>query len=137
MEEFASVLKVVVVVGMASWLASGTPVLGQKQKKQESVAVVAGTVFHETGRSLAGVRITVTPRAESGESSKGMKPLKAVSDARGEFAIRVPAGAMRYNIKAEAKGFQIEEKEVTTSWDERVDVFFRLKPNQGEAGDSK
>ena len=137
MEEFAPVLRTVLAAGLIGMLAPDASLLAQKQKKPQSFAVVAGTVFHESGRSLPGAKITVSPRPDSAETPKGMKPLKVVSDSRGEFAVRVPAGLMRYNVRAEAKGFQPEEKDVTTSWDERVDIFFRLKPNPGEAGESK
>ena len=39
------------------------------------------------------------------------KKLQAVSDARGEFAFRVPPGAATYVVKASLKGFQAAEKE--------------------------
>ena len=118
-------------------VVSAADLYADKKKGPEEAAVVAGTVFHESGRSFPGAQVAITPKPAEGQSVKKIKPLKTVSDSRGEFAVRVPAGSMRYTIKVEAKGFHSEEKEVTTSWNERLDVFFRLKPNEGETGESK
>src|SRR5579863_712956 len=70
-------------------------------KKAEPYAVVAGTVFREDGFSLSGASVTLLPK----DAPKGKK-LEAVSDARGEFAFRVPAGATAYTVKAARKGFR-------------------------------
>jgi hypothetical protein len=122
--------------GLIGLLGAGA-LFGQKKKESQSFAVVAGTVFHESGRSLPGAQVAVIPKPAEDGNRKNIKPLKTVSDSRGEFAVRVPAGSMRYTVRVEAKGFHPEEKQVTTSWDERLDIFFRLRPNEGEAGESK
>jgi len=83
-------------------------------KKPEPYAVVAGTVFREDGFSLPGASVTLLPK----DAPKGKK-LEAMSDARGEFAFRVPAGAAAYVVKAARKGFQPAEKEASEG---RVDV---------------
>ena len=90
-------------------------------KKPEPYAVVAGTVFREDGFSLAGASVTLLPK----DAPKGKK-LEAVSDARGEFAFRVPAGAAVYVVKAARKGFQPAEKEAAVSGEGRVDVTLTL-----------
>ena len=90
-------------------------------KKPEPYAVVAGTVFREDGFSLAGASVTLLPK----DAPKGKK-LEAVSDARGEFAFRVPAGAATYVVKAVRKGFQPAEKEASVSGEGRVDVTLLL-----------
>src|SRR6266478_4820442 len=86
-------------------------------KKPEPYAVVAGTVFREDGFSLPGASVTLLPK----DAPKGKK-LEAVSDARGEFAFRIPAGAAAYVVKAARKGFQPAEKEASVSGEGRVDV---------------
>ena len=86
-------------------------------KKPEPYAVVAGTVFREDGFSLPGASVTLLPK----DAPKGKK-LEAMSDARGEFAFRVPAGAAAYVVKAARKGFQPAEKEASVSGEGRVDV---------------
>jgi len=90
-------------------------------KKPEPYAVVAGTVFREDGFSLPGASVTLLPK----DAPKGKK-LEAVSDARGEFAFRVPAGVATYIVKAVRKGFQPAEKEASVSGEERVDVTLLL-----------
>ena len=86
-------------------------------KKAEPYAVVAGTVFREDGFSLPGASVTLLPK----DAPKGKK-LEAMSDARGEFAFRVPAAAAAYVVKAARKGFQPAEKEASVSGEGRVDV---------------
>jgi hypothetical protein len=109
-------------------------VAAEKKKAPPRYGVVAGTVFEENGKSLPGAEVSVTPLGT--ESGGAVKPLKAKSDSRGEFGIRVPAGSMRYNVRVEAKGFQAQEKEVLIEWDQRVDIFFRL-PAISATGEQK
>jgi len=98
---------------------------GNKKKSdsraQEPYAIVAGTVFRDDGLALPGadVRLTATPE---GSAEPGGKPLRAASDARGEFAFRVPAAPMRYAVSASAKGFERQEKTVSVQGDERAEV---------------
>jgi Carboxypeptidase regulatory-like domain len=81
-------------------------------------AVVAGTVFRESGFSLPGAAVTLAVK----DAPKKSKRLQSVSDARGEFAFRVPPGAATYVVRASLKGFQPVEKEASVSGDERVEV---------------
>jgi hypothetical protein len=90
-------------------------------KKPEPYAVVAGTVFQENGFSLPGAVVTLLAKG----AAKGKK-LEAVSDARGEFAFRVAAGAGTYVVKATHKGFQPAEKGALVSGEERVEVTLML-----------
>lgn len=115
---------------LAALLSIAAPAEAQRRKQPQSYAVIAGTVFQETGMSLPGAQITVTA-LESEGGRKVTKAVRGTSNAQGEFAIRVPAGSMRYNVKAEARGFEPAEKEVQVEWDQRVEVFFRLKAVQG------
>lgn len=99
----------------------------QRSKSTQAVyAVVAGTVFQEDGRLLPGAEVILTPSPEDG-SPPGRKPLKGVSDARGEFAFRVPAMPMRYTVIVKARGFRAQEKRVSISGEERSDVFFQME----------
>jgi hypothetical protein len=107
-----SSLAVVLVCGLLSSAAG---------KKPEPYVVVGGTVFREDGFSLPGATVTLLPKA----APKGKK-LEAVSDARGEFAFRVPAGTAAYTVKAARKGFRPAEKETSVSREGRVDVTLTL-----------
>jgi hypothetical protein len=89
-------------------------------------AVVAGTVFRENGFSLPGAAVTLAVKDAGGVPAKKSKKLQAVSDARGEFAFRVPPGAATYVLRASMKGFQPVEKEAAVAGEERVEVTFVL-----------
>ena len=98
----------------------------QPKRAQEVYGLVAGTVFQESGYLLRGAEVTVKPDAESKPPVK-LSTATAFSDARGEFAVRVPAVAMRYIVRVRAPGFQTQEKTVSIAGEERVDLFFSLE----------
>jgi len=76
----------------------------KKKKPAPAYAVVAGSVFDAEGRSVRGLRITIRRADEK-------KPRwEVVSDARGDFAQRVPAGAADYFVRPELKDKQAAEK---------------------------
>ena len=100
-----------------------------KEKEPKKSAVIAGTVFQETGFSLPGATVTVTAIGEEeGPAIDEKLVWDATTDRRGEYAIRVPAGSMRYNVRAEADGWKPAEKVVHVNWDQRHEISFRLKP---------
>jgi len=104
----------------------GVVAAAKKPDKQEPFALIAGTVFRDTGFALAGAEVSLKPTPE-GPSSVKVKPAKIISSPRGEFAFRVPAAPMRYTVGVKAHGFREQSKPVSISGDERVDVFFRLE----------
>jgi len=77
------------------------------QKKPGEYSVVAGTVFRDNGLALAGVMVSLRPKTAAGK----IKPMTAVSDARGEFAFRVAPVSGEYVVRASMKGFAPAEKE--------------------------
>jgi len=95
-------------------------VQGEPQKDR-AYAVIAGTVFHDNGFSLAGASITL-----SRKDAPKVKGLQSVSDSRGEFAFRVPHAPAAYVVKASLKGYQPAEKEVSVTGEERVEVTLSL-----------
>jgi len=102
-------------------------------KKQELTGVVAGTVFQQTGFALPKASVTVAPIPADGAKLKKKQIKHLETDSRGEFAVRMPGGGVRYTVRVEAEGWQSQEKEVEIPWDQRVDVNFRLKPaSEGE-----
>ncbi len=92
--------------------------------------MIAGTVFRDTGLSLPGAEITITP-LPAGEQKTKVRPVKVVSDARGEFVVRVPPGPARYRVAASARGYQTAERTVEIQGEERVDLNFLLDPAPG------
>jgi hypothetical protein len=105
---------------------SGTVWAGKKKEAPQSYGIVAGTVFRESGLSLPGAEVEVSPDPDAGQTPLKLKPMKGVSDGRGEFAFRVPPVEMRYKIAVKAKKFQPDEKLVTVHGEERTEVTFQL-----------
>lgn len=103
---------------LASALTGGDP----------AKAVVAGTVFRDPGFSFARVPVTLTALTPP-PGVKKFKPVRMLTDARGEFAFYVPPGPARYLVRAEAPGFLPEQKEASVAASERIDVYLTLKPN--------
>src|ERR1700730_10479275 len=71
---------------------------GDKKTSAESYALVGGTVFQESGFGLPNAVITLIPEPLPSDSAAKAKKTQAISDARGEFVFRVPAGVMHYKI---------------------------------------
>jgi len=107
------------------------PSLAAKEKKPQHFGVISGSVFRETGFSFAGVEVVVTlaPQEEA-QNSKKPKPQqwKGRSDARGEFAFRVPALAGRYTVLVRAEGYKPSEQTVEIGIDERRELIYNLEP---------
>jgi len=107
----------------AAWVPGGLA----KDRKPAAYAIVAGTVFRDSGFSLAGAEVELA-LAAGPDSPVKFKKLKHISDARGEFAFRVPVEPAKYTVSVKAPGFRAEEKQVSAGGEQRFDVFFRLAP---------
>ena len=99
-----------------------------ERKDAEPYAIVGGTVFRESGFSLPGAEVTVVPDPQPGQTPVKLRNPKAASDGRGEFAFRVPTSPMRYTVKAQAKGFQPQQKSVDVEGEVRTEVTLTLPP---------
>jgi Carboxypeptidase regulatory-like domain len=115
--------------GLAALIAASGAAAGSKPPT-DAYAVIAGTVFREDGFSLRGAEVSIHPDPSAKPKPK-IKIRRMNADGRGEFAFRVPPGPMKYTIRAKAAGFHEDAKTVSISNDERVDVFFALKPAAG------
>lgn len=92
---------------------------------KKALSIIGGTVFREPGFAMGGALVELL---EVTEGKKKKKPEKTLSDARGEFAFRLPAKDAKYMVRASAKGFEPQEKEAVSTPGVRTDVFFTLKP---------
>lgn len=116
---------------LGGWLAALCFATGDAppRKGHEPYALIAGTVFRQSGFVLPGAEITVTARPTDAAARKGkFKRATTVADGRGEFAVRVPVEPMRYLVTVRARGFRPQEKLVEIEGDQRVDLFFQLQP---------
>jgi len=110
-------------------LACILPIQAAKKKSsQETYSLIAGTVFSANGYALAVADVLLTPDPHPDSAPLKLKKLQAVSDSRGEFAFRVPPGAMHYIISASARGYRAVQKPVVLQGEDRVDVTFQLDP---------
>lgn len=96
----------------------------QQKSTSKDYALIVGTVWGADERPLAGVPIKI--HSVTGKKAKW----DLVSDQRGEFAQRVPAGAQDYVIQADIKTPKGEPKpeiKVQIEDNERKDVSLHLK----------
>ncbi len=105
----------------------GVVVLAAKERPR--YALIFGSVFDDQGFALRKARIVVTALnpEKLGAAARDKHRWEGVSDARGEFAIRVPAGKGSYSVAVEASGYSAEPKTVEIKDEERVDLLFRMK----------
>ena len=104
------------------------PAGAEKKPKKPSAAseafsVIAGTVYRPPGFALPGAEIEVTPETEGKP-----KKMKAVSDVRGEFALRVPVVPMKYKVDVKGNGYLPQQQTVAIEGEQRRDLSFRLEP---------
>ena len=87
----------------------------------ETFSVIAGTVYRPPGFALPGAEIEITPETEGKP-----KKMRAVSDARGEFALRVPAVPMKYKVDVKSSGYVPQQQTVAVEGEQRKDLTFQL-----------
>jgi hypothetical protein len=94
-----------------------------KEKQSQEYALIFGTIFGPDQHPLQGVPIVI-------ERADKKKPkYEHVSDARGEFAQRVPVGPADYVVRPKLKDKQAAEKaavKVHIQKDERQDLTLHL-----------
>ncbi len=124
-------------IGISQWalpallLVCLLPLRAAPKKKPalDTYAIISGSVFTDGGFALPGAGVTVVSEVPGdGSSPKKTKPIEMVSDARGEFVVRVPPGPMHYLVSVSAKGYQSQQKTVSVQDQERVEVTFQLEP---------
>ncbi len=104
-------------------LPGAGPSLAAKEKShQKPYALLAGSVFTVEGFALPGVAVSVKRKTDA------KAKWRAVSDARGEFALRLPAESASYEVTTKSEEYENQTKavEVAGRDNERVDVIFRL-----------
>ena len=104
------------------------PAAAEKKPKKLHAAsgefsLIAGTVYRPPGFALAGAEIEITSEIEGKPTT-----IKAVSDARGEFALRVGTVPMMYKIGVKRSGYLPQQQTVAIDGEQRKDLTFRLEP---------
>ncbi len=89
--------------------------------------MIAISVFREPGFAVAAATVQLAPAGGENSGFKA-KAMKGVTDARGEFAFRVPPLPAQYTVTVTAKGLKSQQKPVSVHGEERVDATFMLEP---------
>ena len=111
-----------------------SPLLAQQQHRDPpQYALLYGTVFSPDGRVAPGIRILIRP-------ANAKKPkYERTSDARGEFAQRLPTGPADYIITTDPKSPAFGKKGTFTpapdatvhfTGNDRQDISLHLQPRQ-------
>ncbi len=107
---------------IALFLLGGLSIASEK-KPVPNYALIFGTVFDTQQHPVPGVKIKIR-RADQKKAK-----WELISDRRGEFAQRVPAGTADYVVRPELKDKQAAEKaevRVHIEKDERQDIALHL-----------
>jgi hypothetical protein len=113
----------------AAVLVCTLPIHAAKKKSSpDTYSLIAGTVFSANGYALPGAEVALAPDPQPDNAPQKARKLQVVADSRGEFAFRVPPGAMHYILSASAKGYRAAQKPVVLQGEDRVDVTFQLDP---------
>jgi hypothetical protein len=97
---------------------------GQPQSSSKSHAhdfIIFTTVFTEQGFALPGARVRIRRTDEK------KFQWEAMSDRRGELAVRVPQDS-EYEMTVEARGYKMQTRHVDAREDNRADLTIRMEP---------
>lgn len=85
-------------------------------------------MFRDPGFAMPGVEVTLLPDSDQNQAASKIKKMITISDSRGEFVFRVPTSPMTYKVRAAAKGYAPQQKQVSVEGEQRVDATFTLSP---------
>jgi CarboxypepD_reg-like domain len=115
-----------------AWLVAAllvaAPVWAAKKNSKQPApfAMMAGTVFRTPGFALGDAEVTVSPETDEKDGVK-FKKTQAVTNFRGEWAVRVPPVPMKYTVYVKCSGYESQEKTVTIAGEMREEVNFVLE----------
>lgn len=109
------------------------PLFAEKDRNRPNAveyAVIAGTVYRPPGFALPGAQIVI----DCEEPDCKIKKMQAVTDNRGEFAMRVPPVPAKFRVSVKSKGYQPQQKTISVTGQERHDVSIVLEPETAKQG---
>jgi hypothetical protein len=98
-----------------------------KAKAQVAFALIAGTVYRPPGFALPGAAVVISPEKPEVNGIK-LRKEQVSTDARGEWAIRVPPVPATWRVDVKIEGYRPEQKSVSVDGEQRVDVSIVLEP---------
>jgi hypothetical protein len=107
------------------------PVLSAAKKERSKNAVapyalIAGTVYRPPGFALPRAEVVISPEQPEVNGTK-LKKAQAVTDARGEWAIRVPPVPAKWQVNVNIDGYLPEQRSVSVEGEQRVDLSITLE----------
>jgi hypothetical protein len=112
---------------MVFWSPAASAAKKQKSRDASApYALIAGTVFRPPGFALPGAEVIVSPEQPEVNGVK-LKKEKAVTDARGEWAIRVPIVPAKWRVDVKIDGYRPEQKSVSIEGEQRLDLSIILE----------
>lgn len=109
-------------------LHAGALLRAAQRKQSEPTALLFGTVFQESYLALPGARVVAYEETGPG------KKYRAVTNFRGEYRIRVPAGDAAYVIAASAPRFTEARRTVRVYGVEKTTANLILKARKRARG---
>lgn len=105
--------------------------LSAKKEKQKSAnapfALIAGTVYRPPGFALPGAEVAIVPELPESNGVK-LKKVDAVTNFRGEWAIRVPPVPAKWQVDVKSSGYLPQQRSVTIEGEQRIDLSVVLEP---------
>ena len=111
-------------IAVAAGAAAAAPLVGAGEKQAEPQALLFGTVFRASYLALPGARVVAFNEA------RPKKKYRTVTNYRGEYRIRVPAGDATYIVTASAPRFRAESRPVQVYGVDKTTANLILKPRK-------
>ncbi len=105
-------------------LSSVARLRAEPQRGAEPTALIFGTVFKDSYLALPGARVVAY------NSAGPRKKIRAVTNYRGEYRVRVPAGDATYVVEASAPRFAKESRTVQVYGIEKSTANLVLQPRK-------
>ena len=102
----------------------------KKEKARDAsapFAMIAGTVYRPPGFAMPGAEVIITPEATESGGGK-VKKVETVTDARGEWVVRVPPVPAKWRVDVKIKGYRPEQRSVSVTGEQRIDLSIILEP---------
>jgi hypothetical protein len=98
-----------------------------KPNASTAFALIAGTVYRPPGFALPGAEVRISPEQSEVNGIK-LKKEQAITNTRGEWAVRVPPVPAKWRVDVKMDGYRPEQKSVSVEGEQRVDLSIILEP---------
>lgn len=106
------------------------PLVAEKKEARapEPAAIIGGSVYRPPGLSLAGAEVLIQPTRTKTPDGRKWKPVRIVTDRRGEFFARVPAVPMSWTVRVRSSGYTEQSRQVSVEGEQSVILSLVLEP---------